>query len=73
MAGFARRQFLVAAAAALAPAGALAQAGRTFRVVNVNTASAERKSGLEAFVAAMRELGYIQGRNLQFEEMSAER
>jgi putative ABC transport system substrate-binding protein len=73
MAGFARRQFLVAAAAALAPVGALAQAGRTYRVLNVNTASAERKFGLEAFVAAMRELGYIQGRNLQFEEMSAER
>lgn len=73
MAGVARRQFLVAAAAALAPVGALAQAGRTYRVINVNTASTERKFGLEAFVAAMRERGYVQGRNLQFEEMSAER
>lgn len=69
----ARRQFLTAAAAALAYAATPARSGRTYRVINVNTASTERKFGLEAFVAAMRERGYVQGRNLQFEEMSAER
>ena len=73
MAGIARRQFLIAAAAALAPTGAVAQAGRAYRVIQVNTATTEPKVGLAAFLATLRELGYVQGGNLEFQEMVAER
>jgi putative ABC transport system substrate-binding protein len=73
MGGVARRQFLIALGALLAQAGAGAQTGRTYRVIHVNTAAAERETAQQAFVAAMRELGYVEGRNLAFEELSAER
>lgn len=57
----------------LAARPAWPQSGKTYRIIQVNTASTERKHEQEAFVDAMRELGYVRGRNLQFEEMSAER
>jgi ribosomal protein L18 len=57
MGGVARRQFLTAAGAMLAAPRALAQATKVYRVIQVNTASPERKGGVLAFLEGMRELG----------------
>jgi hypothetical protein len=57
-----RRTLLAGIAALLVPARARAQPGKVFRVIQVNTASSERKAGLQAFLEGMRDLGYVHGR-----------
>jgi len=69
----ARRDLLLAAGGMLAAPLARGQTGRVHRVVMVNLESPEPRSGTEAFVTAMRELGYVQGRNLAFELLLAKR
>jgi len=73
MGGVARRDFLTAAGAMLAAPRALAQVPKVYRVIQVSTATAERKGGVLAFLEGMRELGYVQGKNLEFEEIVAKR
>jgi putative tryptophan/tyrosine transport system substrate-binding protein len=66
-----RRTFLAGTGAVLlvAPLAAGAQVARTYRVVYVNSASEteERKPHVRALRAALRELGYVEGKNLIFE------
>jgi len=71
MGGVARRQFLTAAGAMLAARCALAQAPKVFRVVAVNTPSAEPNFVRPAFVEGMRELGYVQGNHFAYEVLFA--
>jgi putative tryptophan/tyrosine transport system substrate-binding protein len=68
-----RRTLLAGIAALLVPARARAQPGKVFRVIQVNTASSERKAGLQAFLEGMRDLGYVHGRNLEFAEIVSRR
>jgi putative ABC transport system substrate-binding protein len=69
MAVFARRQFLIAAGGLLAVPLARPQTGRVHRVVMVATETPEARAVRVAFVDAMRGLGYVQGRNLVFDEL----
>ncbi len=73
MAGIARRQFLVAAGGVLAAPLVRAQAGRTYRVILVMLSSPEARPHHDTFLQAMREFGYRQGTNLEFQVMAAER
>lgn len=70
---FARRQFLIAAGGLCATPVLRAQTGRIYRVIHVGTASRERTLGHQAFLEEMRERGYVEGRNLVFEVLVAER
>lgn len=67
----ARRDLLLTAGGMLAASLARGQVGKIHRVVMVIVQSPEPKRGIEAFVTAMRELGYVQGRNLSFEVLEA--
>ena len=51
------------------PVRVYAQTGRNYRIAYVNAATetAERKPHLEAFRSAMRNLGYVEGKNLTFD------
>lgn len=73
MAGVARRDVLIAAGGLLAAPLVRGQGGRIFRVVVVVTASSEPHLGVQAFAAAMRELGYVQGGNLSLDVLEARR
>lgn len=73
MGAIARRQFLAAAGAMLATPFALGRSGKVHRVILVGTRSAEREQMVEAFVDAMRALGYVSGKNLVVEDTVAEK
>jgi len=70
-----RRDFLLSGVAALAlvKADALAQRGDRYHVILVRTRSREREPAVREFLQEMRLLGYVEGRNLKFEEMVARR
>jgi ABC-type uncharacterized transport system substrate-binding protein len=71
-----RRSFLLLGAAVLAtPAWAFAQQQRTWRIgqLSVISRSSYLESGRhEAFLKALRDLGYVEGRNLTLEERYAD-
>lgn len=69
----ARRDLLLAGAGVLAAPLARGQVGKVHRVAMVNLESPEPARGIEAFLPAMRQLGYVQGRNLAFELLWAKR
>jgi putative ABC transport system substrate-binding protein len=64
-----RRRFLLTSLAGVlaAPFAAEAQAGRTYLIADVELAqeTEEHKSQIQAFRAAMRDLGYVEGKNLR--------
>jgi putative ABC transport system substrate-binding protein len=66
--GMDRRRFILASlgGALGAPLAAGAQIGRTYLIANVELAKEtnEHKSQIQAFRAAMRDLGYVEGKNL---------
>ena len=69
----ARRDLLLAAGGILTASLARGEGSKVYRVVMVNLKSAEPSRVVEAFLLAMRELGYEQGRNLEFELLKAKR
>jgi len=70
-----RRDILLASGAALAlvSVGALPRTGKVHRVILVGTLSSERDAYVAAFLEGMRTLGYVEGRNLVFEEVDSKR
>jgi ABC-type uncharacterized transport system substrate-binding protein len=71
-----RREFItiVGAAAVFWPlAGRAQQAGKTYRLAELTSGTAaSRVQFLAAFMRSMRDLGYIEGKNLDIEQRSAE-
>ena len=69
-----RRQFLIAAGALLAaPLAAEAQqAGKVWRIGVVSTVNSPAEDGPQAFRQRLRDLGYVEGRNLTIEWRYAE-
>jgi len=70
-----RRQLitLIGGAAAAWPLAARAQqAGKTYKIGWLNAGSFERSPALAAFLDALRELGWIEGKTFAFERRSAE-
>jgi putative ABC transport system substrate-binding protein len=73
MAGFARRQFVIAAGAFLAQPVAVAQSRKIYRVGWLPAGpKPERDVQLDAFLEGMRGLGYVEGRNLAVERKYSE-
>src|SRR5262249_4338446 len=70
-----RREFIalfVGAAVAWPLAARAQQAGKTYKIGWLNAGSFERSAGLVAFLDALRELGWIEGKTFAFERRYAE-
>ena len=67
-----RWQCLIAAALLLAATIADAQGGRIHRIAFLEAATVEGQALTEAFRAGMRDLGYVEGRNVIYETRVAD-
>lgn len=68
-----RGQCVIAAALLLAAPFGDAQVGRVFRVASIDAVTPEGREFGEAFRAGMRELGYVEGRNIVYETRATDR
>jgi putative ABC transport system substrate-binding protein len=69
-----RRRFLIAAFLLLAgPLTAHAQVGKIHRVAYIDYPTSEGQEAFKIFRAAMRELGYAEGRNIVYDTRIADR
>src|SRR5215472_17201523 len=69
-----RRDFIaiVSGAATWSVAARAQQAGKIWRIGSLSPASSGQSDGLKAFMQGLHELGYVDGKNIQFERRVAE-